>query len=266
MKDKSFLTTKLLIKKEHSIKAGEIRTGFRDIDMITGGFLPGELICIAGRHSMGATGLALGILNSACVKEKKTCLYFALAENGRDILTRLAADVSRDQDILRPEHKNKFKDTLKKIERSPLYINETAFLAGTIESTCKKMNSRTPVDLVIVDYHQLVRTGKEDDRSLVSARLKKIARSIGCPVIVLCQLDKSIDLREDRRPVLSDLRSIGETDNYADKVLLLYREDYYNINTGNAGKAEVFIAKNNNGRSVSMVSLLHKGGGIFVNT
>ena len=131
MKDTSCMTAEMLIENEPSIhdifRSGAIKTGFKDLDDMTEGFFPGELICIAGRNSMGATGLALSILNRVCIKEGKRCLYFALAEDGRSIMSRLVANVSCNQDIFRPEHEDELKDTLRKIERSLLSINETAF-------------------------------------------------------------------------------------------------------------------------------------------
>lgn len=267
MKDTNCLTAEMMIENEPSIRdifrSGSIKTGFKDLDDMTEGFFPGELICIAGRNSMGATGLALSILNRVCIKEGKRCLYFALAEDGRSIMSRLVANVSCNQDIFRSEHEDELKDTLRKIERSLLSINETAFFMSSIEKTCEKEISKAPVDLVIVDYHQLIKTGKEEDRSLISVRLKQLARSIKCPVIVLCQLDQSIDRRDDRRPRLSDLGSAGEMNHYADKVLLMYREDYYGTVTKDAGILQILVAKNNYARRVGKVELSHKGGGIF---
>ena len=267
MKDTSCMTAEMLIENEPSIhdifRSGAIKTGFKDLDDMTEGFFPGELICIAGRNSMGATGLALSILNRVCIKEGKRCLYFALAEDGRSIMSRLVANVSCNQDIFQPEHEDELKDTLRKIERSLLSINETAFFISSIEKSCEKEIGKAPVDLVIVDYHQLIKNKKEEDRTFISVCLKRLARGIRCPVIVLCQLDQSIDRRDDRRPRLSDLGSVGEMNHYADKVLLMYREDYYSTDTKNAGILQIFVAKNNYARCVGKVELSHKGGGIF---
>ena len=267
MKDTNCLTAEMLIENEPSsyniFKSDAVMTGFKDLDDITEGFLPGELICIAGRNSMGATGLALSILNRVCIRDRKHCLYFALAEDARSILSRLIANVSNKPDIFRPEHEDELKETLRKIEKSPFSINETAYFVDSIERTCEKQISKAPVDLVIVDYHQLIKIGKED-RSLISVHLKKLARSIKYPIIVLCQLDQSIDRRDDRRPLLSDLGSVGEMNHYADKVLLMYREDYYNTDTKNAAILQILVAKNNYAGRVGKVELLHKGGGIFV--
>ncbi|MCR5268598.1 MAG: hypothetical protein K6E16_08785 [Lachnospiraceae bacterium] len=267
MKDTSCLTAEMIIENEPSVqdifRSGALETGWKDLDDMTGGFLPGELICVAGRHSMGSTGLVLSILNRVCVKEKKSCLYFSLAEDGRNLMSRLVANVSGNQAIFQPKYESQLKDTLGKVEKSPLYINEKAFFLKSIEKTCEKRIRKTTVDLVIIDYHQLIKTKRKEDSSIISVRLKRLARSMGCPVIVLCQLDPCIDLREDRRPLLSDLKSVGEMNHYADKILLLYREEYYNIDTDHTGVTEIFIAKNNYARRVGKVTLLHKGGGVF---
>ena len=106
---------------------------------------------------------------------------------------------------------------------------------GYAESDDGVVFRKAPVDLVLIDYHQLIRTGKNEDRAVISVRLKQLARYLRCPIIVLCQLDQSIDLRNDRKPLLSDLENIGEMNHYADKVLLMYREDYYSIDTDNKG-------------------------------
>ncbi len=247
MKNSCCLTTECVIKREPTIKnifrSGAIMTGFDDLDDITGGFFPGELICLAGRYSMGSTGLALSILNRVCIKEKKRCFYFSLADGGRNIVSRLAAIVSHNQDIFRPEYEQELKDALKIIKKTPLYINEEAFFVDSIEKACKKLVKKKPIELVIIDHYQLVISRKKGDRSLISARLKRLARRIGCPVIVLCQLDSSIDHRDDHRPLLTDLISPGEMRYYSDKVLLLYREDYYSIDTNDKVmlKAEVLM-------------------------
>ncbi len=99
---------------------------------------------------------------------------------------------------------------------------------------------------------------------MISVRIKQLARSIKCPIVVLCQLDQSIDRRDDRRPLLSDLGCVGEMNHYADKVLLMYREDYYSTDTKDAGILQILVAKNNYAGRVGKVELLHKGGGIFV--
>ena len=267
MKNARCLSAKMLIKNESSIhdifRSGVLKTGFKNLDNMTGGFFPGELICIAGRRSMGSTGLALSMVNGICVQEKKTCLYFSLAEDGRNLMSRLVANVSHNPFIFRPEYKVQLKDALHKVEKSPLYINETAFFVDTIEKTCEKQIRKAPVDLVIIDYHQLIRTGKNEDRAVISVRLKQLARYLRCPIIVLCQLDQSIDQRNDRKPLLSDLKNVGEMNHYADKVLLMYREDYYSIDTDNKGITEIYVVKNSYARSVGMITLLHHGDGIF---
>ena len=164
MKNTSCLTSEMIIENEPSIhnifRSGALETGFKDLDDMTGGFFPGELICVAGRHSMGSTGLVLSILSRICVKEKERCLYFALADDGRNIMSRLVANVSRNLAVFRSEYEHELKDTLGRIEKSPLYINETAFFLDDIEKTCEKQIDKTSIDLVIIDYHQLIKMGK----------------------------------------------------------------------------------------------------------
>lgn len=266
MKDTSCLSMEYLIENEPSIKdifrSGALMTGLKDLDNVTGGFAPGELICIAGRHSMGVTGLALSMVNRACIRGNKSCIYFTLAEDGRALMRRLVFNVSQNLSIYQPQNERMLRNILGKIERSHLFVNESAYTVSSIEKTIEKQMEKIDIDFVIIDYHQLIK-GNTKDRSLITLGLKKLARKIRRPVIVLCQLDNSIDKRDDHTPHLTDLRGVGEIDNYADKVLFLYRDDYYNMNSESKGQASIFVVKNTYAHKVGKVVMTHKGGGIF---
>ncbi len=215
-------------------KIRKLNTGINDLDKMLGGLVNGEIVCIAGRRAMGKTGLALSIVKRACIKEGKTCLYFALAEDKAHIIKRL------------PD-----------AGEAPLYINDRAFSVKKIKKACKKLGKKNKIDLIVIDYLQLI-WSKRGYLTLVSNKLRKLARKLDCPIIVLCQLDYRIGSREDNRPVLSDLVHTGAMNDYADKVLFLHRDDYYNIDSDKKGILEVFVAKNVYGRNIGSVELAYK--------
>ena len=221
-----------------------LMTGIDALDKKTGGFRPGEVICIAGRRSMGKTGLALSVLKRSCIEEKRPCLYFSLSE---------------DKACLKGRLKEAFSD--EKVRKAPFKIYENAFSTDEIEKVLKKRKKSKSPALVVIDHLQLI-AEKGENRTYISNRIRHIARKMKCPIVVLCQLDSDIDRRKDKRPILSDLRSIGEMDHYADKVMLLFREDYYDYDTEKKNVAEVFVAKNNSG-PIGAVALSHNGRGLF---
>ncbi len=267
MKGTGCKTAKELMKKIRPFITGGdeddiFYTGFKELDEAIDGFRSGELICIAGRHCMGKTGFILSILAKSCVNGNKSCLYFSLEDTARILLMRLAAIVS-DKDIfaLRPEQRNKkdFKIPLRKVGDAGLYINDSAYSIKDIEKTCRKLSDKTRIDLVVLDYLQLVRP---DTRSDIVNRLKQLARKLQCPVVVLSQLAPKADDSEDDMPMISELKNQGSIDCYADKVLLLYRDDYYNIDSDKKGQAEIMVVKNVS-FFLGEITVSHRGAGAF---
>ncbi len=258
--------------KPKSRKKAALMTGFKGLDDFIGGFKKGELICIAGRPSMGKTGFALSIIKNICIDGGKGCLYFSLEDDSLSLIKRLNAIVSdnayctySENDMERPE----IKKSLKSIGKAPLYINDGAYSIHDIEKTSRKLAGKAKIDIIIVDYLQLISAkgkGKkksEDYLSDVISSLKMLARKLECPIAVLCGLSRKIEKRKDHMPMLSDLKDSGRLDYYADKALFLYRDDYYNIDTERKGEADVIVAKNSAGGPVGIVLLAHKGGGLF---
>ena len=244
-------------------------TGFKELDDLTGGFYRGELICIAGRPSMGKTGLVLSILDRACVNGEKNCLYFSLAENVECILMRMTAIASgEDPYTFRSNNTDNpmFKVPMKRIEKAEIYINDRAYTIRGIEKTCKKLSGKTCIDLVVVDYLQLVLEDghgiADTDISGIVNRLKQLARKLKCPVVVLSMLGRGVENREDHIPRITDLKEYGGLYCYSDKVIFIYRDDYYNIDTDKRGEAEIIVAKNNL-RHIGTVTLKHSWGGAF---
>ena len=234
-----------------------IRTGLEDLDSLTGGFRNGELICIAGRPAMGKTALSLKTVMTTCMRDGKTCLYFTLAETGVELMRRLVMMDARVNSYywektldenLKKEIENGIKESAHIIGQTNLFINDNACRIGRIIKTCRQLNKDGKIDVVIVDYLQIIKNdghSKNSEKSLV--RLKKLAKEINCPVIVLSQLSRMVDRREDHRPLISDIPGTDFIEYHFDKILLLYRDDYYWDNNDEAGLADIIVARNYSG-------------------
>ncbi len=246
-----------------------LTTGFEKLDSMVKGFGKGELICVAGSASIGKTGLMLSILDNIYAGGDRNCLYFSLGETASLFLKRLlitASDKENDPDEKNNPHRKKCKEILKRIEEAGLYINDDAFSLRKIKKVCKEFDRKNHVDLIIIDYLQLVRAGKktdiETDCSIIANELKQLARQLKCPVVVISRLDRNVLQRTDHRPRIEDLNDNTGLRFYADKILLLHREDYYSIDTEKKGVAEIMVAKNPE-KGLGIVVLHHKGCGIF---
>ena len=144
------------------------------------------------------------------------------------------------------------------VENTKLYINDRAYSVNEIEKTCIKLCDKIRIALVVIDYLQLIR----GDIPHVVNRLKQLTRGVTCPVVLLSSLGRSAENRKDHRPMMSDIKNYGRLDCYADKVLFLYRDDYYSIDTEKKGEAEIIVAKNTGGL-IGTVPLRHLGCGAF---
>lgn len=221
-----------------------IETGLRDLDALTGGLLPGNLIIIAGRTHMGKTALALQFCEHICDKEPG--IIFSLEAQRREIAGRLIEwhrkRVGRDRAV----------DNVFKLK---FFIDESSTLsAGVMRARLRRMKRQHGLSVVVVDYLQLMR-GKGDSReqevASISRELKAIAKEFQVPVLALSQLNRQVEARTDKRPHMSDLRESGAIEQDADLILLTYRPDYYDVNfVGSMAEAEILVPKNrNNGRS-----------------
>ncbi|MCR4656469.1 MAG: AAA family ATPase [Lachnospiraceae bacterium] len=265
-----------IIKKARFFKPGAgkkdaLMTGFKDLDSLTGGFGKGELICIAGRPSMGKTGFALSLLKKVCIEGGKSCLYFTLKEDSLPLMERIIAFSSgiAVRSLYSPDDKESamLKKSLKIIEKAPLYINNSAYSIRGIIKTCRKLARKSRIDIVIIDYLQLIsakdKKKSENSGEYIVSSLKLLARQLKCPVVVLSSLNRKTETRKDHRPMLSDLKDSGKLNCYADKILFLYRDEYYDIDTERKGVTDVIVAKNTAGGPVGIVSLVHKGEGFL---
>lgn len=248
-----------------------VATGFKSLDEKTAGLQPADLIVIAGRPSMGKTALAINIAEHAVIKEKSTVVVFSMEMSGDSLAMRMISSLSRvDQQKIRT---GKIRDddwprltsAVDILGDAQLFIDDTPALTPTeIRARCRRIyKEKKGIDLVIVDYLQLMQViGSSENRateiSEISRSLKAMAKELHVPVIALSQLNRSLEQRLNKRPVMSDLRESGAIEQDADLIIFIYRDEVYNEDTVEHGKAEIIIAKQRNG-PIGMVPLTFLG-------
>lgn len=236
-----------------------IASGFLDLDRMTAGFQPSDLVLIAARPSMGKTAFVLNVADYVCFHSNKAAAIFSLEMSKEQLVNRLLAQEAKidAQHIRTGSLDDKewmaLMEGANVIAKSKLVIDDTPNITiGELRSKCRKYKHDVGIDIIIIDYLQLMSGGgKTDSRqqeiSEISRSLKALARELNVPVIALSQLSRAVEKREDHRPVLSDLRESGAIEQDADVVMFLYRDDYYNKETDKKDIAEVIIAKQRNG-------------------
>ena len=238
-----------------------IPTGFLDLDYKLSGLQPSDLILVAARPSMGKTAFVLNIAQHVAFKSKKTVAIFSLEMSKEQLVNRLFSLESQvDSQALRTGNL-KDSDWEKLIEsagiigKSNLIIDDTPGISiSEMRSKCRKYKLEHHLDLIIIDYLQLMSgsVGRRSDSrqqeiSDISRALKGLARELNVPVIALSQLSRAVEQRPEHRPMLSDLRESGAIEQDADVVMFIYRDDYYNKDTDTPNQAEIIIAKQRNG-------------------
>ena len=238
-----------------------IPTGFLDLDYKTSGLQPSDLILVAARPSMGKTAFVLNIAQHVAFKANKAVAIFSLEMSNEQLVNRLFSLESQvDAQLLRTGNL-KDADWEKLIEgagvigKSNLIIDDTPGISiSELRSKCRKFKLEQGLDMIIIDYLQLM-TGRVGGRSEsrqqeisdISRSLKGLARELNVPVIALSQLSRAVEQRPDHRPMMSDLRESGAIEQDADVVMFIYRDDYYNKDTEMKNVAEIIIAKQRNG-------------------
>lgn len=259
------------ITKLYENKAGltGLPTGFRDLDRMTSGLQPSDLILVAARPSMGKTAFTLNIAQNVGVRQHKTVAFFSLEMSQEQLVQRLLCQIAHiDSQKLRTGQLNsdeewtRLTDACDKLYESPIYIDDTPGISvAEMRSKARRLKSGHGLDLIIVDYLQLMQGRNAESRqqeiSEISRSLKALARELKVPLIALSQLSRSVESRQDKRPMLSDLRESGALEQDADIVSFLYREDYYDKETENQHITEVILAKHRNG-PVGSVKLYFK--------
>ena len=236
-----------------------VSTGFIDVDKRTAGLHGSELILIAARPGMGKTSFALNIAQNAAVGAKIPVAVFNLEMPGIQLANRmLASEAMINSECLK---KGNIKDSdwekigaaVDVLSKSEIYIDDSSSSTlSEICARCRKLKLEKNIGLVVIDYIQLMSTGRRDGNrqlevSEISRSLKVLAKDLDIPVIALSQLNRSADKRDNKEPVLSDLRESGSIEQDADMVMFLYREGYYNPETEEPNKAKCIFAKHRNG-------------------
>src|SRR5437763_3921774 len=234
-------------------------SGFKDIDELTGGFQPGNLIVLAARPAMGKSALVTNIAQNAAVDHKRPVALFSLEMSETELAQRfIAAEAKLNGDDLRkgrvrPDRWPKVLKATEKLAAAPLFIDDSSDL-GVMELRAKarRLHAREDLGLVVVDYLQLMRPEPGADSRVeqvgqMSRGLKLLARELNIPVIAVPQLSRGVESRPDKRPLLSDLRESGNIEQDSDLVMFIYRDEYHNQESEDPGVAEVKIAKHRNG-------------------
>ncbi len=236
-----------------------LSTGFADLDFKTAGLQPSDFILIAARPSMGKTAFSLSILEHVVIKKQLSAAIFSLEMSKESLVNRLLAMESRvdAQNIrsgnLSDEEWESLIMSSESIGGSKLIIDDTPGISvAEMRSKCRRYKMDQDIQLVIIDYIQLMSSGgrtdsRQQELSDISRALKGLARELNVPVIALSQLNRAVESRTDHRPMLSDIRESGAIEQDADVIMFLYRDEYYNPETEDKNVAEVIIAKQRNG-------------------
>lgn len=258
------------------------RTGFIELDKITSGLQKGDFIILAARPSMGKTALALNFcINSALFKSKPSKVaLFSLEMPTEQLIQRMIGSISTTESMKIRSGKGITSDDWKRItnaadqlKKTNIYIDDTPGLRIIeLQSKLRKLSREQSLNLVVIDYLQLLTTSgsyvesRQQEVSTISRQLKALARELNVPIVCLSQLSRSVEKREEKRPIMSDLRDSGAIEQDADLIMFLYREDYYERKEFTDGqKAEIILAKHRNGPTGSVKLLFAQKYGSFEN-
>ena len=236
-----------------------ISTGYTEFDKLTAGLQAGDLVIIAGRPSMGKTTLAVNIAENAAIGSKVPTAIYSMEMPAQQLAFRMISSLGRvDQSHLRTgrfpdEDWSRINTAVQLMSDAPLFIDDTPGLSPTeIRARARRLQREHGLGLIVVDYLQLMQVpGNKENRateiSEISRSLKGLAKELELPIIALSQLNRSVEQRTDKRPVMSDLRESGAIEQDADMIIFIYREEVYNQDTPRKGIADISIAKQRNG-------------------
>jgi replicative DNA helicase len=236
-----------------------VPTGFHDLDDKTSGLQPSDLIIVAGRPSMGKTSFAMNLCEAAAIKERRAVAVFSMEMPAEQLTMRMLSSLGRiDQQKVRSgrlsdEDWPRLTSALTMLNDTEIFIDDTPALTPTeLRARCRRLKREADLGLVLIDYLQLMhvpgtRENRATEISEISRSLKALAKELDVPVIALSQLNRSLEQRTDKRPVMSDLRESGAIEQDADVILFIYRDEVYNDESKDKGKAEIIIGKQRNG-------------------
>ena len=252
----SFKTIESLYEKKEHITG--VASGFADIDDLTSGFQPSDLVIIAGRPSMGKTAFALNIAQQAALKSKKTVAIFSLEMAKEQLVMRMLCSEARiDAHRLRSGFLGttdwpKLSTAAGRLAEASIFIDDTPAISSMeMRAKARRLKADKGLDLIIVDYLQLMSGRRSDNReqeiSEISRSCKALAKELAVPVLALSQLNRGVESRQDKRPILADLRESGAIEQDADVIIFIYRDEVYNKESMDKGVAEIIIGKQRNG-------------------
>ncbi len=261
-----------LYHRDNPSEVTGIPTGYTDIDRMTSGLQPGDLIIVAGRPSMGKTAFSLNIAEHVALDAGLPVAVFSMEMGAQQLVMRMIGSVGRlDQHKLRigqlkDDDWQRLTYALGKLNEAPFYIDETPALnALELRARARRLMRQCggKLGLVVVDYLQLMSSASQGENrateiSEISRSLKALAKELNCPVIALSQLNRSLEQRPNKRPVMSDLRESGAIEQDADVIMFIYRDEVYNPESQDKGRAEIIIGKQRNG-PIGMVPLAFLG-------
>jgi replicative DNA helicase len=237
-----------------------VASGFAELDKLTSGFQPGNLVILAARPSMGKSGLALCIAANLAVRHEMPVALFTLEMSKSEVTQRLMCSEAKVESQrlrsgnLAPDDWPRLTAACDRLAKAPVWVDDTGSITMMeIRSKARRLKMREPnLGLIVVDYLQLMTSGSNAENrvqevSQISRALKVLARDLDVPVLALSQLSRAVEQRHDKRPILSDLRESGSLEQDADLVFFIYRDEYYNDDSPDLGLAEVHLAKHRNG-------------------
>lgn len=237
-----------------------IPTGFTELDRMTSGFQRSDLIIVAARPSVGKTAFALNIAQNVATKANENVAIFSLEMSAQQLVMRmLCAEGNINAQNLRtgqltPEDWGKLTMAMGSLSNAGIYIDDTPSIrVSDIRAKCRRLKQESGLGMIVIDYLQLIqgsgrsKENRQQEVSEISRSLKALARELEVPVIALSQLSRSVEQRQDKRPMMSDIRESGSIEQDADIVAFLYRDDYYNKDSENKNIIEIIIAKQRNG-------------------
>ena len=259
-----------------------LSTGFYDLDQLTSGLHSNELIIIAARPAMGKTAFAVNLAMNVAMNQKKAVALFNMEMSAEQLAMRMLASAGQiDQNKLKTGHleHNDWKrvnEAISRLADSNLFIDDTPGMTiGEIRAKCRRLSSsENGLSMVVIDYLQLISGSakyagqRQQEVSEISRALKTMAMELGIPVIALAQLSRSVEGREDKRPLLSDLRESGSIEQDADIVAFLYRDDYYNKESAidaNTSRSEFIVSKHRSGPTATIDLIFKRNTATFVN-
>lgn len=240
-------------------KINGVPTGFIELDRMTTGLQPGDLIILAARPSAGKTSLGVQIGQQAAIKNQVSVAVFSLEMSKQQLVQRiLCSEAMLDQFKVRQgnlaeEDWAKLTQVAGYVANAPIYIDDTAAMTvREMRAKARRLKAEKGLGLIVIDYLQLMQGNRRTDNrqqeiAEISRALKALAKELNVPVLALSQLSRAVEQRQDKRPIMSDLRESGSLEQDADVVMFIYRDEYYNPDTEKKGIAEIIIAKQRNG-------------------